>query len=329
MADFPTFIDGFEQFAEGIDQTLPLAGYTGGGGASGATGRRPGSTALLLRDSALFRTVAPNDNVMSVGAAIRFSGRGTNFLAIGNIGLAAGADGMLVMNDVKGQVIPAIDKFYYYEIELNWSTGEAKAWVNGKLDITAPLNGARPAEVSVQFAGVSTIPSAGGTSQAVACSVDDIYIHDRGRLGPIEVATQMADQDSSPQDWETSLEGQDPENPQEFSHAEIVGARPPEPLDRYIQSGAVGAEDRFTSSTELARDDVVKAVSMIALARVTRRTNQALLLNSGTEQVSTGELSQAFSYFYVPVPFTAGALASTIADDYMAVTVGDPIEDPA
>lgn len=325
MADFPPFIDGFEQFAEGIDQTLPLAGYTGGNGASGATGRRPGSTALLLRDSALFRTVSPNDNVMSVGAAIRFSGRGTNFLAINNVGLSAGADGMLVMNDVKGQVIPAVDKFYYYEIELNWETGEAKAWVNGKLDITAPLNGDRPEEARVQFAGVTSINSDGTAGQAVACSIDDIYIYDRGHLGPIEVATQMADEDASPQNWETSLEGTDPENPQEFSHAEIVGARPPKPLDRYIQSGTAGAEDHFTSSTELARDDVVKAASMIALARVTRRTNQELLLSSGSEQVSTGELSQAFSYFYVPIPFTSGDLASSIASQDMAVTVGDPV----
>lgn len=315
----PTFIDGFEQFADGIQQTLPLAGYTGGGGASAATGRRPGSTALLLRDSGLFRTFAPTAKVMSVGAAVRFSDRGTNFLAINNVGIAAGPDGMLVMNDVKGQVIPAVDKFYYYELELNWDTGVATAWVNGKLDITAPLIGERPDEVNVRFAGVT-----GDSGRAVACSIDDIYISDYGRMGPIEVATQMADRDASPQDWETSLESEDPENPTEFSHADIVGARPPAPLDRYIQSGAAGAEDRFTSSTELPRDDVVKAISLITLARVTRRTNQQLLLNSGTSQVTTGELTQAFSYFYVPVPFTDGILASSVAGQDMAVTVGEP-----
>lgn len=323
----PTFIDGFEQFDGDVSTLLPMAGYGGGGSIPTAAGRRPGSVALLLRESSLSRVFAPTGGEMTVGVAARFSDRGGAFLSVDSVGLSVGVDGLLSVNDVQGQVIPAADKYYYYEMRLDWTAGEVEIFVNGKSDIVAPLNGDMPDEVTVTLGG-----AVGPSGAPLAFSVDDFYIADSAPLGPIEVATQMANVDASPQAWATSKDAEDPEEgeePETVSHAEIVGALPPDPLDSYIQSGTAGAEDRFTSSTVLNRNDVIKGVTAIVLVRVTRRTNQELLINSGDQQVGTGELAQSFQYYYLPVPFDEEAMAETVADDYLAVTVGDPVEGEA
>lgn len=302
------FIDGFEQFLGDAMALVPLGGYTSAEVVS-AEGRLPSSTAVMVTGGQMTRSVPVSGLVASAGVAVRFEQRGGVFFQVQTATVQASPiTGRLSLNGVSGEVIPAANRYYYYEVELDWQNQQARLYVNGRLDITSPYTGAAPAELSVSLRSVV----AGETVSAV--SFDDLYINDGPRLGPIEVMTQMANTDGAPQDWTPSIDDTD--------HAAIVGAQPPDPLNAYVQSDVPGAEDIYGSDTIAARDDTVRAVSIIALARVTATTGQVLIATSNGQEAEAETLGSNYAYRYTEVPFTAGATAGTIAGQAFGIKVG-------
>lgn len=306
------FIDGFEQFLGDPLTLMPMAGYSIGEVGT-AEGRRPGSAAILVSSGAVEREQPVSGDVFSAGVACRFDQRGGPFLTVQTAVVQVDpVTGLLNLNGETGEVIPAAGRYYYYEIELDFLAEEARLYVNGKLDVVSAYTGAAPGTVSVQLTGVEV--SEGAVSPV---SFDDLYLNSGNRLGPIEVATQLANEDSAPQDWLPSVEDE--------SHALIVGAQPPDPLNRYVLADVAGTVDRFNSTTALSRNDEVKATSMIALARVTRRTDQQLLLASGPNQATADALDLAYQYRYVPIEYGPGTMAQAVADSTLSIEVGAPV----
>lgn len=309
-----TFIDGFEQFKDDPMELMPLAGYSTTEMFT-SVGHAPESSGIGVPQGVTRRSFERENTSgkVSAGVAARFSGRGNDFFRLNGFGISASkTTGRLKFGGIEGKAIPAADVFYYYEIELDPSAETATVFINGKEEGTVPYTTDVPAETDVAISSAYDPPEGSGDGRSYTVLFDDLYIKDGERLGPIDVLTQTANENSSPQGWEPSVP--------EASHAEMVGIQPPDRLNKYVQSDGLGDEDVYTSSTVASRDGPVLAAKLVSLARVTSGSDKHLtVLQAGTPS-ETEELGSNYAYQYTDVD-AAGQTVNSMGGTSFGVKV--------
>lgn len=271
------FIDGFEEFAGATSPTelLTRAEWTPTGSwtAVGGRGATAGSTALAGVGAALKRTFTNTQNKFVAGVAHYFTGRGSVMRLKGGAAtviLWMNADtGLPTMNAAPGGALPTINRWYYYELEIDKLAGTVALYINNRLDSTIPLpSGFGPAtsiEVTLGYIPPDDYdPPKPDTGQKY---FDDFYARDGARIGPVIVTTRFPDIDVDVEWFKASTT---------LTHAQSLSLHPPSPLDSYVAADTLGKEDRFKSNTTLANDDAILATGILVMARKAPTLNARL-----------------------------------------------------
>lgn len=270
-------IEGFEEFGNDPSPNAQLqrAQY-------GATGQwaivvgRIGYSGLAGRNASLTRKFPWLNNTFSVGFAHLFDARGSVcWIKIGSVQVTLWCHpdtGLPYLNDKSGGALPTLSRWYYYELEINRSTGIVTLYINNRADMTYQMVGeitAGEIEVGLGYMapavyrpGVNPVPLDFATK-----TYDDVYMRDGARLQPIVVSTRFPTRDETTQWFRAASSG---------SHAESLSLRPPKPLDNYVAARLIGAEDAFTSSNPLSNDNPVIATGVVVLARKSPSLNAKL-----------------------------------------------------
>lgn len=218
---------------------------------------------------------------------------------------------------VRGASVPIRNVWYYYEIEIDKTAGQAKLYVNDTLDLTVPL----PANA----AAMSTYELTWHAENGAVALLDDLYILDSdtangstrtSRLSPISIPIRMPTSDVDV-NWTGALDG--PHWPQ-------VGLLPPSTAS-YVRSATSGAQDIYASDTPLpegvgTEEAPIIAVGVVALAQKSDLDNRQLGLLVGApgnqKEVIDTSLSTSLEYSFgvfetAPgnVPWTADNVQST------------------
>lgn len=300
-------LEGFDQVpgASDVRATLTSLGYAvpGAGEIAWGGGRSAGSQAVSLEQAvstvAVSRTVDFLDTLVT-GFAVNVTER-AQLVSVNGTDLVVGwDDGGLHLRDQVSVAKPIRDRWYYIELELDKLALECRVYINGSLDMTAPLpDSLETADtVALQLAGVNPTNEAGQPppSSGVVESImryDDWYVSDE-RMGPLEVRTRFATADVVT-DWSTPT-GAGPHYPE-------VSQQPPTD-SRYITSFETGAVDEFTSDTALPVDADVLAVAVTARARKGDIDTRALGIRfDGQEQIQTSlTLDSQWYVKFFPAP---------------------------
>lgn len=274
------WMDGFDHFANinGASATataLGTAGYTAtSSGTDGVlinTGRVAGAYAVRLKQMAsvtgsMQRSFTSTEDKVVIGFAYMATERSDIVDIEGLIALKWPVGCQL--NGVDGTAIPIRNIWYYYELVIDKTANTIALWINGYLDITAPLpaEGAAMTTFNVRWGNV-VVNGAAQTTQYI----DDLVfidgsganIHDR--IGPIEITTRFPDADVT-SEWEPAVAG---------PLYAMVNKRPPE-AGSYIQSNVSGDEATFTSTQALPNDAQIFAIGIVARAMKTDIDNRQL-----------------------------------------------------
>jgi hypothetical protein len=260
--------DGFEQFKdESLDDAFVRAGYDPAGMWAVVAGRGPsGSAAISASQAALTREFPWNSGKFSVGFCHRFTQRGSvAWLNIGQTRVLLRLDpanGSPYINDSVGNALPTTSRWYYYELEIDRATGRVYLYINNRLDCSYDL-GYVPSEQAVivnlgymdpKFYSDVVPPPADNAVK----TYDDFYANDGPRMTPITVTTRFPTFDKNVQ-WFAAEASK--------THSEALSMQPTQPLDLYVASDVIGAEDRFTSWKPLNNANPVLATGVIVMAR--------------------------------------------------------------
>lgn len=284
-----TLLEGFDQMpgAADVRATLEALGYAvpGSGEITWADGRTAGSQSVSLAQTdtnvAVQRTV-PFGDTWSTGFAL-FASERAQILSLNSGDLVVGWDDEgLHLRDQVSTAKPIRDRWYYIELETDKTALECRVYINGTLDMTAPLPDAldTASEVTVQLGGVNPTNEAGQEPPVPTDFVptdmrfDDWYIGDTA-VGPIEVKTRFPTADAV-SEWDTPT-GSGP-------HWSEVARQPPED-DHFVTSYETGAVDTFTSDDPLDGSAEVIAVAVTARARKGDIDERALGLKLGDDEL--------------------------------------------
>lgn len=268
------FIDGFEQFRGAASASaLTLAGYEVEGSATPAGGRTGGGVGLRFSNGFIGRVAPWTSSTLAFGAAFNFTDRGT-ILKVNTGGAwvdlsVSPTTGVLSMGGREGGGLPRKGTWYYAEIVLNRG-GNCDVYLNGRLEIpNVPVGGAG-ATVKVGFGS----HAAGAVTGSRLVTIDDIYINDGPRLGPITVTTRFPT-GTLVGNWEK------PEGVSE--NHEVVSLIPAQPLDMHLATPLVGTTDVYVSAQELVAGREIVATSLHALARKSPKFEAKLNLSMGDD----------------------------------------------
>lgn len=308
----PLFFDGFEQFAK-TDRPgtlLRMAGYGFSGEPTIAAGRRSGTSSITLYRGHLQRTQAASGGVLSVGFAMSMDKRGPIF---GIYTVGATSPSVLVRSDADtglvyvgpadgtaspGYVSPMLSRWYYFEVEIDQTAAQVRLYVNGKLDNTQTL----PAEVASAGAlDLRLNPYDAVENDSGMRSVDDFYINDGARIGPIQVTTRFPTATPTA-DWGVAGAG---------AHHDAVSP-PVNMLDKYIYSGTADASDQFISATTLPDQGAVRYVQLMTLYRKATSDPMGIELNLGQNVTTLTNIPRDWTYTYTPMP-SAGLTPENIS----------------
>lgn len=261
-------IDGFEEFANdpAPNAQMVRAGYEVFGQMA-IVGGRLGAHGVAGRNATMVRKMPWTTNIMSTGFAHTFDTRGSAaWLKIGDtqINLWLHPDtGLPHLNDKPGGALPVASRWYYYELELDRSTGVVQLFINNRFDMAYQVEGdlsAEEVEVGIGYIlphvyrpDADPVPVDNATK-----TFDDFYIRDSAHFGPIVVSTRFPTTDEQVEWFKAAVAG---------SHADSLSLRPPKPLDNYVAANVIGADDRFTSAHELVNGNPVIATGVVVLAR--------------------------------------------------------------
>lgn len=268
-------IDGFEQFAgeQSPASALTRAEYQVGGqwalvGAKNGIG-------LGGRQSWISRNLVWTTDRFATGFAHTFDARGSvAWVKVGDkvVHLWMNPDtGIPNLNENVGGALPTSNRPYYYEIEIERASGQVSLYINNRLDASYNIGAlaAQLVEVGLGYTppnvyrpNVVPVPVDSSTK-----TFDDFYMRDGARLGPIAVTTRFPGVDKHVE-WFRA----DPTK----AHAVSMSMHPPKPLDNYVASNKVGAEDAFTSPQGLANDNAIVATGVVVLARKSPTLNARL-----------------------------------------------------
>lgn len=285
-------LDGFEQYGNENPTTnaLTRATYQVSGTWASVAGRGRTSRALAGPRATLSRKVAWTTDRFSTGFAASFTGRGS--MAVLKIGAAdltfwLNPDtGLPNLNNVIGGALPTKERFYFYEIEVERSTGNCTLYINGRADCTFSFGvGNLPAtevEIILGFRepgeyrpGVTPLP----TDNSVK-TYDDFYVRDSARMGAIMITTRFPTLDVLTEWFKAGTQP---------SHSATVAQLPPDPLDTYIAADTVGKRDTFRSAEPLQNTNPVIATGIVVLARKSDTLNARLGVSMGGSITQRGE----------------------------------------
>lgn len=277
-------LDGFEQYANETNtlNALVRAGYGASGTWASVAGRGRTSRAISALRSTVSRLVPWTNDRFTLGFAHSFSARGSvAMLKIGDADLTFWFNpdtGLPNLNDVIGGALPTKDRFYFYEIEVERSTGNCTLYINGRADctfsfgvgmlpaqeLTVTLGWRDPAEYRV---GVDPVPADTGVK-----TYDDLYLRSDARLGAVMITTRFPTFDVKTEWFKAGTEP---------SHSATVAKHPPDPLDTYIASDTIGKEDVFRSDEALQNTNPVIATGLLVMARKSATLNAKLGVSMG------------------------------------------------
>ena len=313
------FIDGFEQFKDdpNLDKALPRAGY--GYNRLGAlmpiAGRSLGGTGLRTVGSAFSRKLPWLSNKFSAGFASFMETRGvlltlrfTNDVSV--VVWVNPETGIPMLGGKEGGSLPWLKTWYYYEIEIDRTTGQADLVINGRAEVqsyalppavltanevtvvwgTAPVNDGPP--------GFPPTRNLGHTA-----TYDDVYAHDGPRMTPLAITTRFATSTLSA-GWEHS--------PVAGSNHGAVSLRPPKPLDVNVQAAAIGTTDVYASTMPLVNNNEIVATGVCVLARKSPELDAALgvfigdnanaVYRDGSIELSGDWVTRYITFLPNPVP---------------------------
>lgn len=245
---------------------LNRAAYVANGQWAVVAGRL-GPVALSGRQASLLRSMPWLTGRFSFGFAHIFDDRGSAcWITVGEqrVVLWMNPDtGLPHLNDQAGGALPTKSRWYFYELDLNRSTGVLTLSINNRVDMTHQLSmpiTAQSVEVGLGYLAPSqyrpgVVPA---PVDNAAKTFDDFYMRDGLRLGPIVVSTRFPTTDQHVEWFKAAVTG---------SHNQSLSMLPPQPLDNYVAANVIGAEDRFTSDTALANSNPVIATGVVVLAR--------------------------------------------------------------
>lgn len=259
-------ISGFEEFIgeQAPASAMARADYAATGDVAVVLGR--GSAAgLAMHTGTVSRTMPWSTSTFSVGFAHQFTARGSvAWLDIGSkrVVLWMNPDtGMPMLNQSAGGALPTTNRWYYFEMEVD-RNGMVKLRINNRDDSSINIGALADQAVTLTLGyldpaayrpGVDPVPSDAGTK-----TYDDLYMRDTAHLGPIAVTTRFPGADQHVE-WFKSDD--------KSTHAQILAAHPPKPLDSYVASAQIGTEDRFTSAQPLINGNAIVATGVVVLAR--------------------------------------------------------------
>ncbi len=301
-------LDGFEQFSQTdrASQYMRLAGYEIGQ-ASLVGGRKGGSAVSLYRGS-MKRAYSFTGQQLTVGFAMQFDKRGPVFgvQSTGQTGytLAFRIDkdsGLIVLNGVSGYIAPLPNRWYYFEVEMDKAAGTVQLYVNGRPDVSAPLPGTVAGSISMVFNPFDLVQDDFGTRV-----MDDLYITDSLRLGPLQITTRFPTT-AIKTDWQNA------------GGSNIVAVSPPiDTLDKYIFTGVPDAEDQYKSSKALPDNSPLRFVQLMTLYRKATSDPLSLEVNLDDQRVTISNLPRDWAFRYTPMS-AAGYDSTSIVDAQFGV----------
>lgn len=304
--------DGFEQFSrtERVNQLLQLAGYDFSGTPTVAAGRKGGNSLVLYR-AHLQRAWTVTGGVVTQGFAMKCDKRGAVF-AVYLPGSSAplylarvdSTTGLIVTGPPDagqpGYASPILGRWYYFETELDFTNSQIRLYINGKLDSTVAMPATLVSAVNIQL---RINPYQAVAGDGTTSNVDDMYITDAARLGPMQVTTRFPT--ATPKE-EWSNQGAP------SAHAAV--SPPVDMLEKYIYSGTADAEDQFTSSTVLPDTAPIRHVQLMTLFRKATSDPMTLEINLGGDKATLANIPRDWTFRYTPMSadgLDAGNIAGT------------------
>lgn len=268
-------ITGFEEFTgeQSLASVLARADYSSSGTVALVAGRF--NSGISTQGGTVSRKLPWTTARFSTGFAHQFSDRGSVArLKIGDTTLVLWMNpdnGLPMVNDQVGGALPTKNRWYYFEMDVT-RAGQVTLFINGRQDMTFALAAALTAqevEVSLGWVDPVSYRPAGDTvpSDTAAKTYDDWYLRDDVHLGPISVTTRFPTYDQHVEWFNTDTD---------TSHNRTLSLHPPVPLDHYVASPNIGAEDRFKSDQPLASENAVVATGVVVLARKSPTLNAKL-----------------------------------------------------
>lgn len=299
------FFDGFDQFSrtDRPEQLIRLAGYTSEGALSLVTGRKNGSYAVSCFRGSMSRQWTFGGAVMSFGFAVKFDQRGPIMAVRVNTDnlLVLQADpttGLLTFGGEVGYANPLTKRWYYIECELDRSNSVARLYINGKLDMTAPLPAAVAGAVLVRL---NPYEAATETDYGTR-DFDDLFISDSARLNPMQITTRFPTA-TSEDGW--SVAG---------AASAVDAVTPPiDMLNKFIYTSVNNAKEEFTSNTQLPDSNPIRYLQLITLFRKATSDPMSLEMNVDSQTVTAANISRDWTYRYTTMS-PAGYDAANIVD---------------
>lgn len=307
------FIDGFEQFdkAENPAAEMRLANYTILGNVVTGTGRKSGRS-LVCATSSVSRAWPWSGDRFSVGFAFKFDKRGALLQFNGGVTLALDVStGRPYFVDGEiGNAGPVKNRWYYCEVELRRNARQMVVWFNGRQDFVGTM--------PESLASANTVTCRLNPWNAVAEDVattknyDDFYMNDGARIQPMQIMTRFPNRDEGPNGWA-------PSTSPEAAHWSMVGPLPTDKLDRYLIANVTGAEESFSSTTELPDSNNVLALGLVSLVRKTTVDDLTLTMRFGGRNIPNTDIPMDWQYRYSDVPVQGDTSESINAEKFGAV----------
>lgn len=260
------------------------------GAGTNTSSRSIAITRSLTGSSRVTKQLTVTGSKFTIGFAMRAGARETVMRILDGFEVLWPATGYPEINGVKGQIIPILNTWYYWEFVIDKTENKVTLWLNGFEQFTAPITGT--IEDLIQFSWGWNNPG-----EPATIFIDDIYVVDdtnqsgkakTGRLGPIEIVTRLPT-GSTHTDWQPT--------PNLKDNWKIV-SQVPALQNEYVQSNVVDAYDLYTSNTAVTKP--VLAVAVAALTAKTDVDNHSISLivsnNSSTVEGTPIELSTQYTY---------------------------------
>lgn len=305
------FFDGFEQFdkAEDPGSEMRLANYTIGGFVQTAGGRKAGRSVVCTLGSSVARSWSWSGDKFCVGFAFNFDKRGglIQLNGISTLALNITTGRPYFVDGATGNAGPVKNRWYYCEIELNRNARQMVVYFNGRQDFI----GVMPEELAAATTVTCRLNPANSVEgdQGATRRFDDFYMNDGARLQPIQVSTRFPTKDEGPNEWA-------PSQGASVDHYSMVGVVPVDKLDRYLIGNVTGAQEVFSSKTELTDANQVVALGLVSLVRKTTVDNLTLTMLYGDRSVPNTDIPMDWGYRYSQIPVDGDTKESIEAEKF-------------
>lgn len=263
-----------------LNDVAPAIGPQGGWMIVGdRTGQVNGTAQIVVSmapPTSLSRTFTSEADRVVFGFAYRATARG-RILSIDGLVDLDWPVGIEMLGE-RGNAVPIRNFWYFYEVTIDKVAETITLHINDTADLVVPLPAAGLNMTEYKLTWQA--------ENGAVARLDDIYFLDSDnsngeslvdRIGPIRVPIREVDADYA-NAWDSSEDG---------PHWPLVGPLPPNDTD-YIVSSLSGAQDLFTSSTELpegagTEEMPILAVGVVALAKKSDLDHRHLGLVVGEE----------------------------------------------